>query len=190
MVIRAVQREMRITRTGPMRPESCRGLPFFAPENLLHRFGHHAFRFGDPGADGASVGSFTSTRFPPSTSIRFQMRWRMAFSGLIHGPPLIAQPGQLCIEHERPSLWHSSATKRINPSHDSLRHLICGETPDHGLPHCPWKRRIPAMPAPLIARIAELAFGQFCGIYGCRERNRGGGQDFSHLRYCCLGMIL
>ena len=75
----------------------------------------------------------------------------MAFSGLIQGPPLIAQPGQLCIESESPSLWHSSATKRMSPSHDLLRHLICGETPGQGLPSCPWKRRMPAMPASLIA---------------------------------------
>ena len=75
----------------------------------------------------------------------------MAFSGLIHGPPLIAQPGQFCIVNVRPSRLHSSATNPTRPSHGALRHVICGSTPGHLPPNCPWKRWMPLMPAPLIA---------------------------------------
>ena len=53
---------------------------------------------------------------------------------------VIDQPGQFCIVNVRPSRLHSSATKPTRPSHGALRHVICGSTPGHLPPNCPWKR--------------------------------------------------
>ena len=66
--------------------------------------------------------------------VRLQIRWRIALSGVIHGPPDIAQPGQFCIVNRRPSRCVSSATCAIMSSHAGLRHWIWGSTPGHGRP--------------------------------------------------------
>ena len=59
----------------------------------------------------------------------------IALSGVIHGPPAIAQPGQFCIVKRKPSLRHSSAAWRTAPSQGSLKHRICGSTPGHAPPN-------------------------------------------------------
>ena len=75
-------------------------------------------------------------------SVRERHKFRMAFSGRIHGPPLIDQPGQFCILNERPSRRHSAAAWATIASQSTLRQGIGFVTPGHVRlsPICPWNR--------------------------------------------------
>ena len=100
----------------------------------------------------APCGKRTFTRRPPSTSVRLADKWRIAFSGLIHGPPAIAHPGHTCIVNFSPSLRHSLPKCPTRPSHSGLRHFTCLGTPGHA--PCtlfPLKSFTPEIPAAFTA---------------------------------------
>ena len=90
---------------------------------------------------------------PPTASSRTYFRWRIACSGFIQGPPLMAHPGQVCRLKRSPNRWASEAVNFTRSSHFGERHSMCSSVPGQsaGFPIWPWKSCMPWMPEAAMA---------------------------------------
>src|SRR3954447_4020174 len=86
-------------------------------------------------------------RIPPGTYTSLQVNCCIANSGVIHGPPLDDQPGQLCIVNSRPKRSASFIACFFNSSHSSLKYSIG----PFGIPVPASKLKTPPMPIRCIA---------------------------------------
>ena len=71
----------------------------------------------------------------PAMSVLLHTSSRMAFSGVIHGPPAMAHPGQVCTVSLNPSSFALLPIKDTISSHSGVSALICWLVAGH----CPPK---------------------------------------------------
>src|SRR6478735_9824651 len=121
-----------------------------------------------------------STCLPPAIYVSLHVISCIASSGVIHGPPLDDQPGQLCMMNSKPSRSHSLIACFFNCSHSSLKYFIA----PLGIPVPTSKLSTPPIPTCFIASrssvIPSLVTFPFIQNHStCGENKAGGSLKFS-----------